>query len=88
MREGNPSKSRPSAEQEIVVGLLVAPVMADLATQLVQDLPAELTSRFSGIRFEVRVAVEPLASAAGFRDDLITWRAAGCSRSAGPWPSA
>jgi len=71
MREGNPSKSRPSAEQEIVVGLLVAPVMADLATQLVRDLPAELTSRFSGIRFEVRVAVEPLASAAGFREDLI-----------------
>jgi hypothetical protein len=34
-------------------------------------LPAELTSRFSGIRFEVRVAVEPLASAAGFREDLI-----------------
>jgi hypothetical protein len=64
MKESNPSKSGPSAEQEIVVGLLVAPVMADLATQLVQDLPAELTSRFSGIRFEVRVAVEPLASAA------------------------
>jgi len=42
MKESNPSKSGPSAEQEIVVGLLVAPVMADLATQLVQDLPAEL----------------------------------------------
>jgi len=71
MKEGNPSKSGPSAEQEIVVGLLVAPVMADLASQLVQDLPAALASRFSGIRFGVRVAVEPLASAAGFREDLI-----------------
>jgi len=71
MKEDNPSEPAPSAEQEIVVGLLVAPVLADLAGQLVRDLPADLTSRFSGIRFEVRVAVEPLASAAGFREDLV-----------------
>jgi len=35
MKEDNPSEPAPSAEQEIVVGLLVAPVLADLAGQLV-----------------------------------------------------
>ena len=71
MSELNPSKRSPSGEQEIVVGLLVAPMMADLGTQLGQDLPAQLSGRFPGIRFDARVAVEPLASTAGFREDLV-----------------
>jgi hypothetical protein len=71
MSEPAPSKRDRSAEQEIVIGLLVAPLMADLATQLGQDLPSQLSGRFPGVRFDVRVAVEPLASAAGFREDLI-----------------
>jgi hypothetical protein len=65
-----PQRGQP-APQEILVGLLAAPAMADMAAQLAQDLPEKLAERLPGVRFTTDVAVEPLASAAGFREDLV-----------------
>jgi hypothetical protein len=73
MAEGNPPKRDQPAQvpQEVVVGLLAAPAMADVAAQLAQDLPDRLATDLPGVRFVARVAIEPLASAAGFREDLV-----------------
>jgi hypothetical protein len=73
MSEPSPRKHEEPSQvaQEIVVGLLAAPVMADVAAQLAQDLPDLLADHFPGVRFRAQVAVEPLASAAGFREDLV-----------------
>jgi len=65
-----PQRGQP-APGEILVGLLAAPAMADMAAQLAQDLPERLAERFPGVRFTTDIAVEPLASAAGFREDLV-----------------
>jgi hypothetical protein len=71
MADAKPPERQQPEEQEIVVGLLAAPAMSDVAAQLAQDLPDKLAERFPGVRFTTHVAIEPLASAAGFREDLV-----------------
>jgi len=66
-----PAERRQPTEQEIAVGLLAAPTMADMAEQLARELPEMLAARFPGVRFTAHLAIEPLASAAGFREDLV-----------------
>jgi hypothetical protein len=73
MAEANsPKRDQPAQfPQDVVVGLLAAPALAEVAAQIAQDLPDRLGANFPGVRFSARVAIEPLASAAGFREDLV-----------------
>jgi hypothetical protein len=73
MAETKPAERQGEAREahEIVVGWLAAPTMADLAAELAHDLPDRLAERFPGVRFTTHVAIEPLAGAAGFREDLV-----------------
>ena len=66
-----PAERRQPTGQEIAVGLLAAPTMTDMAEQLARELPDMLARRFPGVRFTAHLAIEPLASAAGFREDLV-----------------
>jgi len=43
-----PQRGQP-APREILVGLLAAPAMADMAAQLAQNLPERLAERFPGV---------------------------------------
>jgi hypothetical protein len=71
MPDQKPSEDQRSSEKEIVIGILTAPVMTEVAAEIAQVLPDRLARRFPGVRFTTHVANEPLASAAGFREDLV-----------------